>query len=159
MIGRVSCWVVMCMYESSAAPLKPIDLNKERQSLSPLGQPTVRSSDEEPSCAADNFIKTFSVASVQPVDRSCRQAFSPVEGSRAQKTVPIRKSAHFQHTHHYHHHPLSAGQIPNPAPIYLSADPNTNWILEVSALCSWMSRIRRANLDTLDSFKRCHQST
>lgn len=146
------------MYESSAAPLKPRDLNKERQSLSLLGQPTVHSSDEEPSCAADNFIKTFSVASVQPVDSSCRQAFSPAGGSRAQKAVPIRKSAHFQHPHHhYHHHPLSAGPIPNPAPIYLSADPNTNWILEVSALCSWMIRIRRANLDALDIFKRCHQ--
>lgn len=46
------------------------------------------------------------------VDSSCRLAFSPAGGSAAHKTtVPTARCVYV------HRHPLSAGHIPNPAPI------------------------------------------
>lgn len=143
-----------------SCPFKAQGFEKEHQraALYPLGQPSALSSDEEPVCSADNFIKTCSVASAQPVDSSCRLAISPAGGSAAEKTLLIRNSAVPALQHGYvHHRPLSVGQIPNPAPISLSANPDTNWILEVSTLCSWISRIRCTNLKAVDIFKRSHQ--
>lgn len=41
---------------------------------------------------------------------------------------------------------------------YLSASPVTNWILEVSTHCSWISGISCGNLKALDIFKCSHQT-
>lgn len=40
---------------------------------------------------------------------------------------------------------------------YRSASPVTNWILEVSTHCSWISGISCGNLKALDIFKCSHQ--
>lgn len=90
------------------------------------------------------------------VDSSCRLACAPAGGSAAHETPPHQ--GQFQQ-----HGALTCtlirsllGTFPIPRQ-YLSASPVTNWILEVSTHCSWISGISCGNLKALDIFKCSHQ--
>lgn len=151
----------MCMYVPSAAALKPRGLKKSLRALlfilrdSPPHAPLMRNLSVQQTTSLKHLLFDLSTVVGSPFLQQ-----GAAQHQKKKKNLSSSGSVHSSSMTArcvYVHHSLSVGQIPSPAPIPLSANPDANWIVEVWALCSWMSRIRRTNLKALGIFKRSHR--